>query len=567
MAWKQYSEEILQRKIIANKYLIKIVEKLDREYREEQHKAEFPYYFDDSVLEKILTIVGEMSHVKGDMAGQKIVLEPWQEWYLAQIYSWKRKDNHIRRFKFVYLLTGKGNGKTVLDSIIMALDLLFNRGGEAVVVAARKEQSEIAFNNIKSFIRNSEILSSQLDFTTAQIFNRNKENTCRALSGRPEGINGKNLSVAVLDEIAEIRNFEVYNNTLSSCSKRAEALVVMSTTAQPNTESVGYEEWKKCIKILDGTIEDESYLPVLYQLDEGDDWTDSSLYKKANPNLDVSIMLEELERKLKNAKAGITSDEIQIRTLHLNQWVHDNSTTWISAERWSVSAGNYEEYKEYLTDEKLKNCLATVGVDLSLRNDLSVYTIAFWIPEIRKYYLKHHIYVPQEEIANKMKSDSYLFYQWIKEGWVDVIPGPIIKNEIIAADLVAEKKRYLKIKEVSYDKQFIDDDSEDLLNKNYKLLRFPQTTQYMSQPTSLFYNQVLMGSVIDPSPTMAWCISNAELERNNYGIKVRKEYASSSRRVDPVITSIMAIAQLQHFIQLEEKKKKTNLKDWEEFKY
>ena len=43
----------------------------------------------------------------------------------------------------------------------------------------------------------------------------------------------------------------------------------------------------KCMSIvrqyLQGTIEDETFLPVLYRADPEDDWTQEATWKKANP--------------------------------------------------------------------------------------------------------------------------------------------------------------------------------------------------------------------------------------------------------------------------------------------
>lgn len=550
--WKQYQDNILNDKIPANKYLKTICRKLHNDL-EQAKKAEYPYYFDENVIDKILIIVNELSHIKGDLAGERISLEPWQVWLLANIYGWKHKNNHKRRFKYIYLFTGKGNGKTIIDSIVLTLDLLFNRGGEGIVVANRKEQAKLAFENIKAFIQNSDILRTQLSFTTYAIYNKSRLNNVKAVAGRAEGLNGKNLSVAVIDEIAEVKSYEVYNNIVSSCSKRSEYLVLMTTTAQPNTDSIGYDEYRKSIKILEGVIDDEEYLPVLYQLDLEDDWRNVNTYIKANPNLDISIKKEELEKKRKNAVAGIQTDELQLRTLHLNQWVFNQEDLWIPTDKWEQNEKNIAKYKHYISEENLKNYLCVGGLDLSIRNDLSVYTLAFWIPEIRKIYLKHRMYVPKEEVARKMKNDSYLFFKWIKEGYITAIDGAIIRNDVIVNDILEDKKKY-KIKEMAYDKQFLDDESKEVLAKHMDIIEIKQTTEYLSKPTSAFFNNAMIGTFIDNNPVMKWCISNVEIERNNMGIKVRKEYVSSSRRVDAVITSIMALLRLQYYIRIQEKK-------------
>jgi len=56
----------------------------------------------------------------------------------------------------------------------------------------------------------------------------------------------------------------------------------------------------------------------------------------------------------------------------------------------------------------------------------------------------------------------------------------------------------------------------------------------------------LEDKIIDPNPVMKWMVSNAVIKpdaNNNY--KPLKEYKSSTKRIDGVITSIMAIDRCQ----------------------
>lgn len=538
----QYATDVVNGKIVTNKYIRIICQNFISELKNKNSK----YYYDKKTMEKILAIISEMRHIKGDKAGEKIILEPWQEFFISNIYCWKNKETGMRKYKFVFLFTGKGNGKTILAAIMATLDTLFTRGGEALIVTSRKEQSLICFDNVRYFIQNSPVLKEYLTFYRGAIVNESIASNIKAHSGRPDGLNGKNLSLAILDEIAEIKNFEVFQNVLSSSSKRSNTIVASFTTAQSGTDSIGYSEYQKAKKIVEGVIKDDTYFPVLYQLDEEDDWKNPDTWIKANPNLNISIMKSELERKLKAAKSGISADEIQLRTHNLNQFIFDHTESWITADRWKSAESNWDKYKEYLTEDLLRTYLCCGSLDLSVRGDLSVYTLVFYIPQIKKFYFKHQVYVPQEEVSNKMKSDSYMFFEWIKQGKIIAIPGHIIDKQYIIKDIIADSKKY-KIKEFAYDRYGVDDETLDTLSKHLNMLLMRQNTETLSQPTSNFYDLALTESLIDNSEIAKWCISNVEIQRNNYGIKVVKEYTSSNKRVDVVITSIMALARLKYY--------------------
>ena len=115
---------------------------------------------------------------------------------------------------------------------------------------------------------------------------------------------------------------------------RRNPLHLTITTAGFNKESPCYELQKTCKEILDGVKHDDAQFAVIYELDEGDDWTDSSTWIKANPSLGVALRPQLLESQLQQALNLGGSREVEFKTKHLNQWV-TASKTWIQDEIWT----------------------------------------------------------------------------------------------------------------------------------------------------------------------------------------------------------------------------------------
>lgn len=559
----QYPIDVINGDILASKYV-----KLQcQQYLNDIENENLEYYFDESVIPKIQHIISECHHIKGKLAGQPIKTEPWQDFLFYSVYGWKHKKTNTRRYRDVGLLTGKKQGKSIIDSIFAILDMFFEKGGETVIISNRKEQAEISFNNIKEFLKYSEIFSQRLSYTTRAIYcERTGANTI-SHAGTSKGLNGKNISCGIIDEIAELPNnkngWEIYNFLKSSMVNREQPILLWTTTAQPGIDSVGYEIIQKAKKVLDGILDEPTWFSLLYEIDEDDDWEDPDIYIKANPNLDVSYPKEELIKKLRSAQAGSIEDEITLKTHHLNIFTEDNRETWIKAQDWNKCKDNYEKYKDYLTEEKLATYLCCGGLDLSLKNDLSVFTLAFWIPDIKKYYLKHRIYVPLDEVPNKMKTDSYLFYKWIKDEWVTAINGPVILNKEIMHDILNDLKRF-KIKEIGFDPAKFADEDKELIERKVNITSIRQNSEMLATPTLQFHDSVVLDSVIDNNPVAAWCISNVELLRSSYGAIIRKENKASHKRVDVATASIMAVMRLRYHIKNSMKKGST---DYSQIRY
>ena len=74
-----------------------------------------------------------------------------------------------------------------------------------------------------------------------------------------------------------------------------------------------------CIEILHDKKTDDSQFSAIYSIDEGDDWTDPSVWKKSNPNLDITVTSEYLQEQVIQAKNN-PSLEIGVRTKNFGEW-------------------------------------------------------------------------------------------------------------------------------------------------------------------------------------------------------------------------------------------------------
>src|SRR5690606_14639153 len=124
----------------------------------------------------------------------------------------------------------------------------------------------------------------------------------------------------------------------TSTGARRQPLVVAMTTAGYDRTTLCWEIHDYAMKVKQGVISDDSFLPVLFSADPEDDWTAVDIWKKANPNLGVSIKLDYLEQECEKAKE-LPNYENTFKRLHLNLWTEQDSR-WISIEQWDANAGD-----------------------------------------------------------------------------------------------------------------------------------------------------------------------------------------------------------------------------------
>lgn len=168
-------------------------------------------------------------------------------------------------------------------------------GGEIVFAAGDKRQASIAFKEAREVIE----LDRRLIKVTKTI---NQRNTAREIESLRLGFeakleviasdggrqNGTTPSFVLCDEIhawKEASGNEMMEVLKSGLAKRRNGLMVIATTAGRGAEGFAADEYAYAREVALGRIIDPSFLPILIEIQEGDDWTDEAVWYRCNPGL------------------------------------------------------------------------------------------------------------------------------------------------------------------------------------------------------------------------------------------------------------------------------------------
>lgn len=531
--YNEYIDAVMSGQIVVCKHLKLAVKR----HLHDLSNTHSPFYFDDEAAQTAIMFFCEQVHTKGKLAKQKLVPEPWQEFVIALLYGWRRKDNGKRRFRRVYLQVARKNGKTFFASGVGLLDLFNEPGAEVVSAATKRDQAKIAFTNAKNSVRYSATLSKIFQVHAQTI-------TCddgkfEALSSDSKSLDGLNVSCGIIDEYHAHKTDDLLNVIQSSMGAREQPLIFIITTAGHELSNPCHEEYERVCKMLEGAkgYENDTYLGIIYELDKGDDPTNPKNWIKANPNLDVegALSTDELLIELKNAQQK-SSGMAEFLTKRMDVWIN-NADSWIDTAHWTRCVKRFAEKNLY----GLK-CYG--GIDLSKRTDFTAFTLYFILPNGKKY-AKHWFYIPRDQIQKKMRTDTHLIERWVKEGYITATPGEVVDYEFMYHDIIEASKIY-DIQEIAYDRNLSELLIEPLADQ-LTMVDFNQSITHMSEPSKDWESAVCKGDIIDNNPVMAWMVSCATVRTDaNDNIKVVKPDASkSSKRIDGVITSIMAYNRLQ----------------------
>jgi len=499
-------------------------------------KKDAPYEFVPAKAEHPLKFVKFCRHVKGPDAGKPILLEPFQILLIAGIYGFRdRKDQSKRWVTDVILFVPRKSGKTTIASIIALYELQFgDAGSEVFTLATNRDQASICFDSSKAITEamDANLAAKFLVYRSEIKKQGDSTSTYRALSreNRKTG-DGKNPSCAIIDEAAQITERSSIEVLHSGMGARKNPLRLYMTTASFTKETKFYEDLTHFRSVLRGAAEDTNkWFGLLYSIDQGDNWADPKTWGKANPMLGISVSTEHISQMAAEASAKPASLN-EFLCKQLNIYVSAN-TAWLDRKYWDESIAEMDSREPEST---------FIAFDLAYSRDLNaVCTLHRYTEE--DFYAKFQFFLPEDSlelIPNHYKS-TYL--QAVKTGILKLTSGNVTDTNEIEQYIRKECERY-KVKEIGYDPYNATNLVANLYADGLPVKKIGQGMAMLSSPSKAT-EQLIMKKAIkhDGNPFVGWQLGNCEVYTDvNGNIKVRKNEADPSAKVDGIITMIMAV--------------------------
>jgi phage terminase large subunit-like protein len=403
------------------------------------------YYFDAAAAERAVRFIEKyLCHYEDAFAGKPFLLMPWQKQIVRDLFGWKRKADGLRRFREVFLLTPKGQGKTPFITAI-SLYLFFGekkQGQQFFSVATDFNQAKLTFDSAKNMISASPRLAARVRLKDREIVFADRKSVWQIISGTAEGKAGFRPDCICADEVWEWSGRKLYDNIEANLFKRQEPMMLLASNMGMDQNGVWYQLWKRAEALFAGKSNDDRLYPVIFAAPKDAAIDDEKVWAQVNPGLGVTIRLGDLRHKCKKAMQD-TAELAKFKRLHLSQFVQ-GSSKWLDMARWDAAVGPVKV--------DLSKLPLYMGLDLSVCDDLSS-VAAVWIGKI-KLYVKIWTYVPAGSAAKYEKRDEVPFSQWAKDGHVRLIESATVDDlaQKRIANLILKVSKKGQFKTLGYDK-------------------------------------------------------------------------------------------------------------------
>lgn len=482
---------------------------------------------------------GLLRHSKGEWAGKPLVLTPWQGFVVGSVFGWLRKDG-TRRFRTVYQEVPRKNGKSTMLAGIGLYMLVADGepGAEIYAAATKKEQARIIFDEAKRMVRSSSVLGSRVRSYKLNLSIERTSSKFEPLSADEKTLDGLNPSAVLIDELHKHRNRGVLDMMDTGMgSRRQPVLWIITTAGDDNPESVYAHENDYATKVLEGTLEDDTLLAFISTIDKDDRWDDPAAWAKANPNIGVSVKLDDLHRQADKAKRSPTA-QAAFKRYRLNVRTSDDQRA-IDMALWSCNTLGR------IDPESLKGRECFVGLDLSSKIDITA-AVRLFAPSSpgERWKLLARFWIPADNITEREDRDRAPYRRWIDDGWVEPTLGNIVDHESVFRTVLWDARDYPAI-EIAYDPWNATQMAVQLQNEGVRMIEFIQGLRSYTAPTKELL-AMLQAERLDhgENPVLTWMASNlhVQTDKNENMMPTKK---TSRGRIDGITALAMAIGRAQ----------------------
>ena len=266
---------------------------------------DFPFVFDEDAGQRPIDFIERYcKHSKGRWGRLPIRLELFQKAKIQLAYGWQ--ENGKRRFREVVDIRGRKCGKSTETAAVELYMLIADgeTGGETYCTANKLDQAKLIFNEVVNMRAQSEGIRAITKKRQSDIYFQATFSTLKALAADTKTMDGLNASFFSQDEFHEARDSKIYDVMIQSQAAREQPLAWLISTNGFVREAFFDSKYDYCSKVAlwEPGFEDYRLLPLLYELDSRDEWTDPNCWAKASPGLGKIKSLATLAENVAKAK-------------------------------------------------------------------------------------------------------------------------------------------------------------------------------------------------------------------------------------------------------------------------
>lgn len=536
---REYNSKIQSDEIKTSRRVKAIYARLVKEMDDENSS----FYFDETAAIRPIEFAETFCKQSQGELGADLKLELFQKAYIQALFGFLEKETGYRRFNETMFLVGRKNGKTTLLSAIALYMLIADYEGAAEIysVATKKDQAKKCLTEAVNMVKQSPELRAVLKKRRNDLYFSATSSIFEALASDSNTLDGLNSHAVIIDELHAIKDRNLYEVMKQSMSARRQPLLVMITTAGTVRECIFDDKYDYACRIADGEVTDDHFLPILYELDNRNEWTDPSCWVKANPGLGTIKSYNTLARFVETAKndpkelPGVLCKDFNVR--------ENDSNAWLSFTEISNT--------ETFNIEDLKDTYAIGGCDLSATTDLTCSSLLIRKPNDEKIYVIQHYFLPQAKLdkLDEKNTQEAPYKIWRDRGLLSVCEGNRVNYSQVTEWFVEMQQKYgIDPIYVGYDRALAGYWVDEMTSNGFQMEAVAQGPFTWAQPMREMGAAFADHKVnYNNNPILKWCLSNTAVKKSGLN-NIQPVKINERRRIDGAVSLLNAwVLYVKHY--------------------
>lgn len=504
------------------------------------------FHFDPEIAARHIDFIELFCKTPSGKIGTPLKLELFQRARLQAIFGFV-DDNDLRQYQEVLIVEGRKNGKTT-ETAAVELDLLVNDGEGAPQIynlATKREQAALGYDAVVKMVKQSPLLSRHLRKRVADIYYPANMGFIKAMASNTSSLDGLDVHGATIDELAAIKNRDLYDLVRQAMSARSQPLMFTISTNGFIRNGIFDAQFQYACDVLDGKAQNNRFLPFLYTLDDPKEWDKRECWEKANPGLGTIKRWDYLELMVQKAKDDPSfKPTVMVKDFNMPQtaesaWLRweqlNNTAKWVGLIKFDYCIGGFDAADTTDLNAAKAICMRPGDENIYVRS-------MYWIPQA--------VLDKQDETGDRRERDSVPYRLWVDQGLMRTCPGNKCDKRIFLEwfkELRDEEDLFVTY--IGYDPWHIDDTLLREFRSEFGpdcMVPVRQGAITLSQPMKDLAADFDAHRVIyDDNPIDKWCLANTEVKTDVNGNIQPVKSLDAHRRIDGTVALLCGYTVLQ----------------------